>query len=164
MRALLAFATAGCCSIAIARGQLSLCQAEQHQGKLQQASDCYRVLTRAPDAFSRAEGYFGLQQYEDANNQFREADAEHPNSAQIKTEWGRLFAAHAQPGDAAKLFEEAIAADANYAPAYLNLARVLSENFDKRAVELAQAALAHNPTYAEADEFLAYLALEDSNL
>lgn len=151
------------CSASIVSGQISRCQDEQHHGKISQAAACFRSLITASDPLLRAEGYFGLQQYEDANNEFREADKEHPNSARIKTEWGRLFAAHAQAGDAAKLFEEAIEADSNYAPAYLNLARVLSENFDEKSVELAQAALIHDPKYSEAHEFLAYLALEDSN-
>lgn len=150
-------------SFAYCEVQVRDCRALQHHGKLKEADACFATLTRAADPFSRAEGFFGLRQYDDANNEFREADAQHPNSAPIKTEWGRLYAEHSQPGDAAKLFEEALEADPNYAPAYLNLGRILGENFDEKAVELAQQALVHDPKYVEAHEFLAYLALEDGD-
>src|SRR5450755_2080136 len=142
---------------------ITQCSALQHYGKLSDAAACFTALTRSVDALDRAEGYLGLQQYQQANEEFREADRVHPNSAPVKTAWGRMFTEHAQPGDAAKLFEEAIAADPNYAPAYLGLARVLAEGFDKKSVELAQAALSHDPKLFQAHEFLAYLALEDSN-
>ena len=142
---------------------ITQCGALQRHGKLSDAAGCFTALTRSVDALDRAEGYLGLQQYQQANEEFREADRVHPNSAPVKTAWGRMFTEHAQPGDAAKLFEEAIAADPNYAPAYLGLARVLAEGFDKKSVELAQAALSHDPKLFQAHEFLAYLALEDSN-
>ena len=81
----------------------------------------------------------------------------------MKAEWGRLYLEHYQPSDAAKLFAEAAAVDANYAPAYLGLAKVFAQRYDKRAVDLAQEALQHDPKLAAAHELLAYLALEDSN-
>jgi tetratricopeptide (TPR) repeat protein len=139
------------------------CRALQHHGKLDAAHSCFANLTRSGDAFTRGEAFFGLEQYEQANDEFREADRAHPNSAAVKTEWGKVYAEHAQGGDAAKLFEEAIEADSNYAPAYLGLAQVLAENFDKNAVILAHQALQHDPKMAEAHEFLAYLALEDND-
>jgi tetratricopeptide (TPR) repeat protein len=146
---------------AVANGDVPRCQGLQRHGKLNEAAGCYQGLTRSHDAFERAEGYFGLQRYDDANNEFRQADKLRPDSALVKAEWARLFHEHAQPGDAAKLYEEAIEADANYAPAYLGMARVLSENYDKKAVELAQAALQRDPKLFQGHEFLAYLALED---
>jgi tetratricopeptide (TPR) repeat protein len=139
------------------------CRVQQRHGKLETARSCYEKLTPSPDAFLRGEGYLGLQQYEQANDAFREADRLHPNSAVVKTAWGRVYAEHSQPGDAAKLFEEAIESDANYAPAYLALARVLAEGFDKNAVAMAQHALQLDPKLAEAHELLASMALEDSN-
>lgn len=135
------------------------CRLLQHHGKLKEAAACFTALTRSSDSFARAEGYLGLQQYDQANDNFRHA----PESAPVKAEWGRMFAEHSQPADAGKLYEEAMQADPNYAPAYLGLSRVLSENFDKGAVALAQAALKHDPKLYQAHEFLAYLALEDSD-
>ncbi len=43
------------------------------------------------------------------------------------------------------------------------MARVAAEGYGKKAVEFAQEALRQNPKYVEAHEFLAFLALEDSN-
>ena len=146
-----------------AASPIDACRDLQHRGKLDAERSCFANLTRSGDALTRGEAYLGLKQYEQANDEFREADRAHPNSAVIKTEWGKVYAEHAQAGDAAKLFEEAIEADSNYAPAYLNLARVLAENFDKNAVILAHQALQHDPKMAEAHEFLAYLALEDND-
>jgi tetratricopeptide (TPR) repeat protein len=139
------------------------CRVEQRHGKLSAARGCYATLTRSSDPFAQGEGFLGLRQYEEANQAFREADKKHPNSAVVKTAWGRVYAEHAQPGDAAKLFEEAIESDRNYAPAYLGLARVLAEGFDKNALDLAHHALQLDPKLAEAHELLAYMALEDSD-
>ncbi len=109
-----------------------------------------------------AEGYFGLGQFDAANQGFITAYKKRPG-AEVKTEWGRLFLEHYQPSDAAKLFAEAIETDPNYAPAYLEMARVFAERYDKRAVDLAQETLKHDPKMAEAHELLAFLALEDGN-
>lgn len=144
-----------------AKADVTQCREEQRHGKLMEAAMCYRALTRSGDALQRAEGYGGLQQYQDANTEFEAADKAQPDSALVKTEWGDLYREHAQPGDAAKLFEEAIEADKNYAPAYLGLARVLSEGYDKRAVELAGQALRLEPKLFQAQELMAFLALED---
>src|SRR5947209_18156889 len=151
-------------TLAVANAQgVQRCSALQRHGKLNEAAACYTDLTRSRDAFDRAEGYLGLQRYEDANAEFRDAEKSRPNSAEVKAEWARLFSEHAQPADAAKLYEEAIQATDSYAPAYLGLARVLSENYDRRAVELCKAALQRDPKLFQAHEFLAYLALEDDN-
>lgn len=139
------------------------CRALQHHGKLNDARACFSELVRAPDPFLRAEGYLGLQEYEQANAEFREADRSHAGSAIVKTEWGRMFADHSQPSDAAKLFQEAIEADSSYAPAYLALARIMAESYDKTAIDLAHQALQRDPKLTEARELLAYLALEDND-
>jgi len=139
------------------------CRALHHHGQLHDAQTCFFGLTRAPDALSRAEGYWGMGRYDEANDEFRAALKEQPKSALVRVEWGRMYLDHYQPGDAAKLFEEALEIDQNNAPAYLGLARVAAQAFDKKAVELANQAIQHDTKYAEAHEFLAYLALEDSN-
>ncbi len=139
------------------------CRALRHHGKLDQAQVCFGGLLRDSDSLVRAEGYSGLQRYDDANEQFRMAEKEHPKSATVKIEWGNLYLEHYQPGDAAKLFEEALEIDPNNAAAYLGLARVAAEGFDKKAVDLAHQALEHDPKFVQAHELLAYLALEDNN-
>jgi tetratricopeptide (TPR) repeat protein len=105
----------------------------------------------------------GLYRYQQANDEFRQAEQQQPNSAVIKTAWGRMYLDLAQPQDASKLFEEALQADSNYAPAYLGMSQALSESYDKRSEELAKAALQHDPKLFQGHEFLSYLALEDGN-
>jgi tetratricopeptide (TPR) repeat protein len=139
------------------------CSAKQHHGHLEAAKACYSKLAGSADPALRGEGFLGLHDYEQANEAFRDADKAHPDSAVIKTAWGRVYAEHAQPGDAAKLFQEAIESDKNYAPAYLELARVLAGGFDKNAIEMAQHALQLDPKLAAAHELLASMALEDGD-
>ncbi len=136
-------------------------QLKQH-GKLPEAKACFSKLTTQSDALTVAQGFWGLGQYQEANTAFRAAEKSRANPAVVKTEWGNLYLEHYQPGDAAKLFEEALEADPQYARAYLGLAHVLALGFDKRAIELAHKALEHDPKLYEAHELLAYLALEDN--
>jgi cellulose synthase operon protein C len=139
------------------------CRQLRHHGQLREAQACFAALTQAPDALDRAEGYRGVGRYDEANEEFRTALREQPKSSLVRVEWGRMYLDHYQPGDAAKLFEEALEIDQNDAHAYLGLARVAAESYDKRAVDLANQAIRLDPKYAEAHEFLAYLALEDGN-
>ena len=158
--ALICFAGQGAWSAA---GQPDQCRSLRHHGQIPQAQACFQSLSRNQDPFLSAEGFFGLELYDEANDQFRLAVEEQPKSAQVRTEWGRLYLEHYQPGDAAKLFEEALEIDPNDAEAYLGLARVAAQRFDSKATSLAQEALKHNPKLFEAHELLAYLALEDGD-
>ncbi len=139
------------------------CKVLRHHGQMSEARACFTALLRSGDAFARAEGLWGLDRLEDANLEFRAAEKHTPNAAELKTEWGLLYLDHYQPGDAAKLFAEAIVADGNDAPAYLGLARAAAQGFDKRAPEAAEQALQHDPKLYQARELLAYLALEDND-
>lgn len=140
------------------------CKTLRHHGQLTQAQACFENLSRNQDPFLSAEGYLGLARYEEANDQFRVAAKARPKSAEIRTEWGQLYLEHYQPGDAAKLFEEALEIDQNYAPAWLGLARVSAERFDDKATELAQRALANDAKLYQAHELLAYMSLEDNDV
>ena len=139
------------------------CRSLRHHGQLKPAQACFEKLSRSQNAFLSAEGYFGLARYDEANDQFRVAVKSEPKSAQIRIEWGNLYLEHYQPGDAAKLFEEALEIDAKNAAAYLGLARVASERFDSKATDLARQALQQDPKLYEAHELLAFLALEDGD-
>ena len=114
------------------------CRDLRHHGKLAEAKACFSKLTSQHDALTLAEGLWGLGQYQEANVAFRAAEKSRANPAVVKTEWGNLFLERYQPGDAAKLFAEAIEADPQYARAYLGLARVAALGFDKKAIELAR--------------------------
>lgn len=143
---------------------LEECRALRHHGKVAAAHSCFVGLTRSADAFLQAEGYWGLDEYTQANEQFRIAYRAQSKSAAVRVEWGNLLLQRFNPQEAAGLFEEAIELDKNYAPAYLGRARVGAASFDKKAVDFAQAALVHDPKLLEAHELLAFLALEDNNV
>ena len=154
---------------AVARGpggpshQSRECGTLRHRGQLPQTRSCFQTLSQNQDSLLSAEGFFGLGLYDEANDRFRLAVKEQPKSAQVRTEWGNLYLEHYQPGDAAKLFEEALEIDPNDAHAYLGLARVAAERFDSKATKLAQEALQHDPKLFEAHELLGFLALEDGD-
>lgn len=139
------------------------CKAFRHHGQSKEARACFTALLRSSDHFARAEGFWGLEQAQDANDEFRAASKGNPRSAEIKTEWGNLFLERYQPEDAVSLFTEALDADSKYAPAYLSIAKAASQAFDPRAPEAAEQALTHDPKMYQAHELLAFLALEDSD-
>jgi Tfp pilus assembly protein PilF len=138
------------------------CKNLYHHGKLTEAQTCFRGLLGRTDPFLRAEGNWGLQQWQEANNEFQTLDKSSP-SALEKTEWGNLMLEHYQPQDAAGLFAEALEIDPNYVAAYLGMARVAAQRYDKKAPDFAQQALQRDPKLYQAHELLAYLALEDND-
>jgi tetratricopeptide (TPR) repeat protein len=139
------------------------CRELKRHGQMREARACFERLITAPDSLSRAEGYLGLAQYDSANEEFRLAFKQQPKSAEVRYQWGLLYLQHYQPGDAAKLFEEALELDPTNANAYLGLARVAGLSYDKKALDLSAEALQRDPKLYEAHELLAYLALEDGN-
>ncbi len=139
------------------------CRHQHLLGHAAEARDCFTSLTRSADAFSRAEGLAGLKQYDAANSEFKLAYKQAPKSAEVATEWGKLFLDRFNPSEAVNLLNEAVADDPNYAPAYLALAHAAAENYSKKAVEFAHTALEHDGKLVEAHELLAFLALEDSD-
>ncbi len=163
--ALLVFASIAVAGLAMQcfAAQVDDCRVLRHHGRLVEARACFSGLVSSNSAFARAEGYWGLDQYEEANQQFRIAYKEEPRSPAVRVEWGQLFLERFNPGEAANLFQEALKLNANDAAAYLGMARVAAEGYDKKAVDLARQALERNPKYVQAHEFLAYLALEDSD-
>jgi tetratricopeptide (TPR) repeat protein len=139
------------------------CQEHRHYGRLAQAAECFAALTASANPYYRAEGFWGLERYREANDQFRLAVEREPKNADYRVRWGRMYLERYQPADAAELFREALAIQKDHAGALLGLALVASESFEAKAVELAEAALKSDPKLVEARELLAYLALEDVN-
>jgi len=139
------------------------CHTLGKHGRRAEAKTCYQSLTQSRDAYTRAEGYWGLQIYDQANNEFRSAVAQSPNNAMYRVRWGRLLHERFNNTDADDLFNEAIKLDPKNAQAYLGLALVGADGFDDKALDSGLKALELDPKLVEAHELMARLFLEDSD-
>jgi tetratricopeptide (TPR) repeat protein len=139
------------------------CHALRGHGHRAEAQKCYQSLTTSSDPYLRAEGDWGLEMYQEANNQFRVAVAQAPGNAMIRVRWGRLMHERFNNLDAAALFNEALQKDAKNAQAYYGLALVSADGFDSKAIEYTRKAIELEPEFVEAHELMANLLLEDSN-
>jgi cellulose synthase operon protein C len=137
------------------------CQGLRKHGHRDQANTCFESLIQSREPAVRAEGFWGLEMYQDANNEFRTAVNGSPNNANYRVRWGRLLHERFNNKDAADLFNEALQKDPKNAQAYLGLALVSADGFDNKAVEEAKKALELDPKLVEAHELMAKLALED---
>jgi cellulose synthase operon protein C len=139
------------------------CASLRKHGKDADAHACYETLSQQRDPYLRAEGYWGLKMYRDANDQFRLAVAQSDSNALYRVRWGRLLHERFNNADAEGLFKEALQRDPKNAQAYLGLALVSADGFDNSAIQWDQKALDLDPKLAEAHELMANLALEDSD-
>ncbi|MCL4850582.1 MAG: tetratricopeptide repeat protein, partial [Bryobacteraceae bacterium] len=86
-----------------------------------------------------------------------------PANAQYRVRWGQLYLERVQPADAIQLFTEALKLEPDNPRALLGVAEAAASNFDRKALELAQKALAVDPKLYQAHELLARVALEDGD-
>ena len=70
---------------------LEECRGLKHHGKLAEAQTCYAKLAESSNPYLRAEGLWGIERYEDANNQFRDLVKQYPKNADYRVRWGHLF-------------------------------------------------------------------------
>jgi len=131
-------------------------------GHKQEAQGCYESLVHSNDPYLRAEGYWGLEQYNRANEEFRIANARPDSSALDRARWGMLLHERFNNAEAVDLFKEALQKDPRSGEAYLGLAAVSADRFDGGAAEFAEKALELSPGLVEARELLANLALENN--
>jgi cellulose synthase operon protein C len=139
------------------------CRALRKHGRNAEAQKCFETLTQAHDPYLRAEGYWGLERYQEANDQFRIAVAQSDQNANYRVRWGLLLHERFNNAEAEDLFKEALQRDSKNAQAYLGLALVSADGFDSRAIEWTAKALELDPKLVEAHELMANLALEDSD-
>ncbi len=123
------------------------------------AQSCFEQLTQSSSAYERAEGFWGLEQWEPANAQFRLATQPPDSPAQYKVRWGELLHERFNNSDSADLFHEALTKDPNNANAYLDLGILSADSFDGKASAYADKALELDPKLAAAHELLADVAL-----
>lgn len=150
------------------------CAAAEHHGQRAQAQSCYQALASSADPYLRAEGDWGLERYDAANQEFRRAVARDDRlhgarlhgagNALYRIRWGRLLHERFNNTDAAALFHEALTREPNSAPAYVGLALVSADGFDEHAIDYVHKALEIDPRSVEAHELLADLKLEDSDV
>jgi tetratricopeptide (TPR) repeat protein len=139
------------------------CWTLRKDGHRAEAQACFDGLTRSADAYERAEGFWGLEEWDRANEQFRLAAQPANSEALYKVRWGILLHERFNNAEAADLFREALAKDPANAEAYLGLAIVSADGFDGRAAEYAEKAIDLNPKLAEAHELMADLLLTDDD-
>ncbi len=135
------------------------CWTLRKHGASAKAQDCFEALTGSANAYERAEGFWGLEEWEQANAQFRLATQPEASNPLYKVRWGMLLHERFNDSDAADLFREALATDSSNAAAYVGLALVSINAFDGHAAEYAGKAIALDPKLAQAHELLADLAL-----
>ncbi|MDZ4799142.1 MAG: tetratricopeptide repeat protein [Bryobacteraceae bacterium] len=139
------------------------CRALKHRGKNAEAHTCFMKLTVAKDQWSRAEGFWGIGAFKEANDSYKAAVAAQPKNPDVRVRWGRLFLERFNRADAKQLFMEAIKLKPEHGGAYLGAALVGAEGYSSTAVKDAEMALKCDPTLVEAQELLARLALEDND-
>ncbi len=139
------------------------CRTLRKHGHRAEAQFCYQSLAQARDAYLRAEGDWGLERYDEANNEFRAAVAQSPANPFYRVRWGRLLHERFNNSDAEALFEEALQRDPHDAQAFLGKALVSADGFDEKALQWAAQAIVSDPKLVEAHELMAKLHLEDSN-
>jgi cellulose synthase operon protein C len=153
----------GLITLPLSAQKLDGCRTLRHHGKLEEARTCFARLASGSDPYLRAEGLWGLEQYKEANDQFRDALKQHPKSVDYRVRWGRLFLERFNKDEAKGLFEEALEINKDDAGASLGLALVAAEGFSSAAVHFATRATELDAKMAEARGLLAYLALEDND-
>ena len=139
------------------------CRALRKHGQTASAQACFEALAGSNSPYLRAEGYWGLEQYDQANEQFRLAIAVPGADPSVKVRWGMLLHERFNNTDAVGLFTEALQANPNNAKAYLGLAMISADGFDGKAPDYVAHALQLDPKLVEAHEFAANLALEDAD-
>ena len=149
---------------ALARASVPVdCWQLREHGANAKAQECFTALIRSASAYDRAEGFWGLGQWEQANAQFRLATQPADSNPLNKVRWGMLLHERFNDSDAADLFREALVKDPSNAEAYVGLAIVSADNFDGHAAEYAAKAIALDPKLADAHELMADIALTNDD-
>jgi tetratricopeptide (TPR) repeat protein len=139
------------------------CWTLRKHGHRGEAQSCFEGLAGSGDAYYRAEGFWGLEEWEQANEQFRLATQPADSEPLYKVRWGMLLHERFNSTEAVDLFHEALGKDPSNAGAYFGLATVSADGFDGKAGEYAAKAIELDPKLAEAHELLANLALANDD-
>jgi len=139
------------------------CWSLRKHGHASEAQACFDHLTRSADAYTQAEGFWGLEQWDQANAQFRLATQPANSKPLYEVRWGILLHERFNNAEAIDLFNEALTKEPSNAQAYLGLAIVAADTFNGKAPAYAAKAIELNPKLAEAHELMANLALQNDD-
>jgi Flp pilus assembly protein TadD len=139
------------------------CWSLRKHGHESEARTCFYSLTRSSDAYFRAEGFWGQQEWQQANEQFRLATQPASSKALYKVRWGMLLHERFNDAEAADLFREAVEKEPTSTQAYLGLATVSAGVFDGKTTEYLAKAEQLDPKLAAAHELAADLALANDD-
>ncbi len=142
----------------------SACWSLRKHGRESDAQTCFEQLTRSEDSAVRAEGFWGLENWDQANEQFRLATQTSGGAPGTKIRWGMLLHERFNNKEAADLFREALGQDPSNVDAYMGLATISAESFDGKTTFYLTKALSLDPKRAAAHERMANLALENDDL
>lgn len=151
------------CAVSASAGVPSDCWALRKHGRIAEAQSCFESLTRSGDAYARAEGFWGLEEFDPANKLFRFAVQQANGKSLVKARWGRLLHERFNDREANELFREALAKDPSNAEAYVGLALVSADGFDGKTAAYLAKAIELDPKSVEPHELLADLALENDD-
>jgi len=151
------------CAVSACAAVPADCWKLRKDGHRAEAQACFDELTRSAEAYLRAEGFWGLEEWEQANEQFRPAAQPASSKALYKVRWGMLLHERFNDAEAGDLFREALAKDASNAEAYFGLAIVSADDFDGKAAEYAAKAINLDPKLPQAHELMAELALDNDD-
>jgi cellulose synthase operon protein C len=140
------------------------CLLARKLGKAQEARACFEQLAKSADALDRAEGLWGLERYVEAKAQFERALAARPQDPHPRVRYGLMFMERFNSDEALKLFNEAAALKKDDPETLAAVARLFSDSFDRRAIEVSEQAIAQDPKLVDAHELLAQLSVEDLDL
>ncbi|AXC10276.1 hypothetical protein ACPOL_0921 [Acidisarcina polymorpha] len=139
------------------------CWGLRKHGHPTEAQACFNKLTKSGDPYTRAEGFWGLEEWEQANQQFRLATQSADSQSLYKVRWGMLLHERFNSTEAVDLFHEALNTEPSNAEAYVGLATVSADGFDGKAAAYAAKAIELDPKLAEAHELMANLALSNDD-
>ena len=118
---------------------------------------------RLAAGLATAEALWKAGDFKGASKAFGAIVVADPANANYRVRWAQLFFERFNPADATKLYLEALEIDPQNAQAWLGLAEVQAEEFNSKAAEAADKALAIDPKLYRAHEIKARMALEDDD-
>ncbi len=139
------------------------CWAQRKHGHSAEATACFEQLTRSGDAYIRAEGFWGLEQWEQANEQFRLATQSRRQQTHLQGPLGNVVAPALQRRRCRRSIPRSAGQRSVQRQAYVGLATVSADGFDGKAAEYLRTAIALDPKIAEAHELMADVALANDD-